>query len=384
MFARFDLATWLDGGDVTRFAYLNTSQFLPHALIHRDGKISQLPQAKHSVIGKTKAKTHAGVMTLDEWTDGHLDGCIVILDGKIVYESYPRMRPFDRHIWWSVGKSIAGTIIGMLEEQGKVEVNEPVETYIPELARSEWKGTTVIDILDMASGMTGLEEDDPEAHTNPESAFALFERSLGMFPATANTMDSTYEYITTLKRLRPGGQKNEYSSVNTFVCAWLAEEVTAKTYAEIISEMLWQRIGAEADGILMVSSSGAPVAHGAISTTLRDLGRYGVAFTPSWSVLADEQIVPDNLIKRIQNDGRPSLYRTGKGQAMMDGYMGEECAHETRQWDFVTKDGDFGKAGYHGQTLYISPSKKLVVASFATGAQFDTFKFARAIRLSLR
>ena len=34
-------------------------------------------------LGKIKAKTHAGEMTLDEWTAGHLDACIVILDGKI-------------------------------------------------------------------------------------------------------------------------------------------------------------------------------------------------------------------------------------------------------------------------------------------------------------
>ena len=96
LFSKFDLATWnLDGGDLSRFAYINTSQFFPHALIHRDGQVSQLQSAPNAAIGKTKVKTYAGVMTLDQWTAGHLDGCIVILDGKIVYEKYPRMRPRD-------------------------------------------------------------------------------------------------------------------------------------------------------------------------------------------------------------------------------------------------------------------------------------------------
>ncbi|TWT84544.1 hypothetical protein CA13_60240 [Planctomycetes bacterium CA13] len=54
------------------------------------------------------------------------------------------------------------------------------------------------------------------------------------------------------------------------------------------------------------------------------------------------------------------------------------------QFDFVTKDGDFGKGGYQGQSLYISPSKNLVVASFATCEKHDSFKFARAIRKALR
>ena len=388
LFSRIDTRTtnWiLDGGDLSRFAFTNMSQFFPHALIHRDGPVSQLQSSPKAAIGKTKAKTHAGLMTLDEWTDEHLDGCIVLLNGKIVYERYPRMRPLDKHIWWSVGKSVAGTIVGLLEEQGKVNVSKPIDTYIPKLAKSAWKGTPVIDILDMASGMTGLEEeDDPEAYTNPESPYGLFESSLGMIPTTPNTMKSTYEYIATLKRQKTSGVKNEYTGVNTFVCAWLAEEVTGKSYAENISEMFWQKMGAEADGLLMVSSVGAPGAHGLISSTLRDLARYGMVYTPNWIVVAKEQIVPDALIKKIQEGGRSAIYETGKGRTVMDGYMGEQCVHETRQWDFVTKDGDFGKAGYHGQTLYISPSKKLVVASFATGEKCDTFKFARAIRKSLR
>jgi hypothetical protein len=308
----------------------------------------------------------------------------LILDGKIVYEKYPRMRPRDKHIWWSVSKSVAGTIVGLLEEQGKVDVSKPIESYIPELTKSAWKGTPVIDVLDMASGMTGLEADDPEAYTNPNSPYGLFEASLGMQPATSKTMKSTYKYIATLKRQKPSGRKNEYTSVNTFVCAWLAEKVTGKPYAELVSEMFWQKMGAESDGLLLVSPAGAPGAHGAINTTLRDLGRYGMLYTPSWKVVAKQQVVPDALIKRIQNDGRPAVYKAGKGQAVWDGYMGEECAHATRQWDFVTKDGDFGKGGYHGQTLYISPSKNLVVASFATGEKYDTFTFAREIRKSLK
>jgi CubicO group peptidase (beta-lactamase class C family) len=104
------------------------------------------------------------------------------------------------------------------------------------------------------------------------------------------------------------------------VCAWLAEEVTGKSYAEIISEIFWQKIGAEADGLLLVSSAGAPGAHGAINTTLRDLGRYGMAYTPMWSVVAKQQVVPDSLIRRIQKEGRPAVYQNGKGQAVWDGY----------------------------------------------------------------
>jgi CubicO group peptidase (beta-lactamase class C family) len=266
-----------------------------------------------------------------------------------------------------------------LEEQGLVNVNKPIETYISELASSEWAGTPIIDILDMASGMEGLEADDPEAYTNPESPYGLFEASLGYQPSTPNTMKSTYEYIATLKRQKESGKRDEYTSVNTFVLSWLVEKLLDKPYAEIVSETFWQKIGAETDAMIGVSPVGAPGSSGLVSSTLRDLARYGLLYTPSWNKISEEKVIPDSLIKRIQEEGRPALFNAGLAKETWGEYMGEDAIFGTRQFDFVTKDGDFAKTGYHGQTLYISPSKDLVVASFATGELYDTYRFARVI-----
>ena len=83
------------------------------------------------------------------------------------------------------------------------------------------------------------------------------------------------------------------------------------------------------------------------------------------------------------------LFNTAHAQDLelnpKNGYTHEQATALFSKFDLATWNldgGDFGKAGYHGQTLYISPSKNLVVASFATGEIYDTFKFARAIRKS--
>jgi len=141
--------------------------------------------------------------------------------------------------------------------------------------------------------MTGLESDDPEAYTNPDSPYALYESSLGYQVPTEKTMKSTYEYMTTMERQKPSGQVDEYTSVNTFVLAWLLEDLLDKPFAEIVSELFWSKIGAQADALLGVSAIGAPGASGLISSTLRDLARYGLLYTPSWRVVAREQVIPD-------------------------------------------------------------------------------------------
>ena len=109
----------------------------------------------------------------------------------------------------------------------------------------------------------------------------------------------------------------------------------------------------------------------------------GMLFTPSSNRVAKEKAIPDALITRIQTKGRPEIFQAGITAPKIESYMGEKVAFETRQWDFVLHDGDFGKYGFHGQTLYISPSKDLVVVNFATGKGYDTSSFSRAIAKSL-
>lgn len=382
---KFNLASWqlAEDVEVTRYAYLHTSEFFRHAVIAREGAVSELAVNLQPAIGAVKAETHAGDMSLDEWTEKHLDAAIVVHKGKIVYEKYPRMRPSDKHIWWSISKSVVGTLVGMLEQEGRVDVDQPIKRYLPELTGTDWAGTAVLDILDMCSGMNGLEADDPEAYTNPESPYGLFEGSLGTMSQTPKTPGSTYDYVASLTRQKNAGQKHEYTSVNTFVLSWLVEKLYDKPYAEVVSEVFWKPMGAEADALLQVSPLGAPGSHGMISSTLRDLARFGLLFTPSWQKVSRDRVVPQAFIEKVQKQGRAEVFRAGMAHDYFNGYALGDAVFSTYQFDYTTRDGDFVKAGYHGQTLYISPGKDLMVASFATNEKYDTFKFARALVKSL-
>lgn len=384
--ANIDHRRWDVKSDETmRFLHLNGPQFFTHAWVHRTGPISTLAADVRSEIGKVNADTPVGEMSLDQWIEkGTVDGYLVLHRGKIVYEQYPRMRPFDKHHWWSVRKGLVGTLVAMFEDEGRVDVAQGVETYVPELRGTAWEGIPVIDILDMASGTSGLEVDDPDALTGEISRYYRYEASVGNRPLPGNTPESTYTYVSLLPVHRPNGEAYEYTTVNTFVLTWLIEKVTGKPLAEVVSEKLWQRIGAENDAVLMVSKAGAS---STINSTLRDLGRFGLLFTPSWQMVSDTQLISDTYLAKIQQGGRPEIFdKAGAGATYKSVMADDSPRHNTYQWDFVMPDGDFFKGGHNGQGLYISPKRDLVVAFFGSGDDpsiFVSMKLARAIARSL-
>jgi CubicO group peptidase (beta-lactamase class C family) len=184
----FDLKTCWDGGDLSRYVYTHMTEFFPHATVHRAGPVRELKTGDDPGVGKVvAAPARAGAkLALDTYLP-RMDAFAVAHRGRIVFERYPQMREFDRHIFWSISKVIPSALLAMLEAEGRVSVESPIETYVRELAKSDWKGTPVRDVLDMASGMTGLEIDDPKAYEDPDTPYGRYEASLGTMPRTPNT-----------------------------------------------------------------------------------------------------------------------------------------------------------------------------------------------------
>jgi CubicO group peptidase (beta-lactamase class C family) len=154
-------------------------------------------------------------------------------------------------------------------------------------------------------------------------------------------------------------------------------------YADLVQREIWGHLGAEADASMTVSSQGTPASHGGMSSTLRDLARYGLLFTPSWRTVSQTCVIPATYLRTIQRGGRPELFETGTSGRAAIALLGERPRHHTYQWDLVMEDGEFFKAGYHGQGLWISPTRDLVIAYFGHGAPATAAtKLARAIVLS--
>jgi CubicO group peptidase (beta-lactamase class C family) len=383
----FELSTWqvTKDADYARYTLQRTAEFFPQAVIPRSGPHAVLTLAPTPAVGQLVVETPGfGKLPLDQFLEkSQTDAFIVVHRGKIVYEQYPRLAPSAKHLFWSVTKTFAGLLVAQLEAEGRVQADKPIETYVPELVNTAWSGTPVLDVLDQASGMDALEDDEANTWERPELAVFQYESSLGLLPKTPAAERSTYDIVAAIRRLRPSGERFEYLSVNTFVLGWLVERVTGKPYVDALAERIWSRIGADADALLVVSPrTGAPASHGGISGTLRDLARYGLLYTPSWASVASARVVPEDYLRKVQKGGRPQLLeRAAPGSKEAGGDGVEPARYSTYQWDAVWADGDFFKYGFRGQGLYVSPSRDLVVAFFGTERQSQV-RYARALARS--
>jgi CubicO group peptidase (beta-lactamase class C family) len=279
------------------------------------------------------------------------------------------MHRLENHLLMSVSKVFAGVVVAILEDRGLVDSTLGIETYIPEVRESGWEGVSVRDVLDMASGID-CDEMAPDAYSDPAAKYYRFEASLGLLPPAVDDGISTYDYIASLGRARTPGEAYEYNSINTFMLSWVAESVTGKGFADILTDEIWSKIGAEGDALISSSRSGATAPHGGMIVRLRDLARFGLLYTPSWPVVSATPLISERHLHEILHGGRPEIFARGNRytQGQLERLAPAVPLFNSYQWDFVMPDGGFFKGGMGGQGLYISPHKNLVFASTASSA----------------
>jgi CubicO group peptidase (beta-lactamase class C family) len=361
--ARFDptFTEWSSGGDLSRYVYLHMSEFWPQIVLRRSRSVRSLPVDSVRWLGDATVRVDAGEMSLAGYVaSSPVDGAIVLHEGRVLFEAYPRMSPRDRHIWFSVSKTVVSTALAILEDRGRLDVTRPVDAYLPALKGTEWEEIPVIDILDMASGI-----DCPEVHPDPDSCFWEFYHAFG-WPKTDPAGPGPMHRVTGMGRAVPSGTVFDYTSVNTEVLNWLVEAVSGTRFSDFVEREIWTHIGAESDAFITATSRGESFSAGGVSSTLRDLARYGLLFTPLGRTVPDP-VVSEAHLERIREGGRARLTTEEQRNRIRGWLRDTSFRHSTRQWDVVTTDGDFYKGGFGGQGLYISPSRDLVVAWFGTG-----------------
>ena len=359
----------------THYVWQHMSEFYHSAQVLRDGPIHPLPERFDPAIGRIRVRFREGQnLQIDEYvTASTMDGILVLRGGDILFERYKRMRSFDKHNWFSCSKTLVSTLLAILEHEGKVDVLQPVARYLSDLAGSEWDEVTIEQTLDMATGLDSTEHEEPDARSNPACGWYQWAESIGLFPAVNGVAKSPVEVLRKMKRTKPAHTAFEYNSINTYVCQRIVETITGTPLAELYGNRVWRRIGAENDGYLGLDRQGCAMGFGWMNSTLRDLGRHGMIYTPSARCFGKDPIVPPEVLDKFRTGLRPRMYARGSmGASLQNTFFSVPGLANRYQWDIVTPEtGNLFKAGMGGQGLWVSPAKDAVVAFFGTGNQQD-------------
>lgn len=287
----------------------------------------------------------------------YADATLIMKDGKVIYEAYHEGMPAENpHILWSVTKSFGGLIATQLLEEGTLKADALITDYVPELNNSGWRGATIQQLLNMTADI-----DYSEVYADQQSDVIKYALSAGMLPAPEGFAGQRdlYSYLPTIGADGAHGERFIYRTVHTEVLGWVLRRATGKQLADLISERIWSKLGAEQDAYLLLDSKGTEWAGAGLNATLRDLGRFGEMMR-NQGQFNGEQIVSPGVVASILEGADREAFKAS-GRDYQPGY-----SYRNQWWISHNRDGAFEALGVHGQMIHVNPTVGLVVVRLSS------------------
>jgi CubicO group peptidase (beta-lactamase class C family) len=347
-----DLSNWRTAPP-NRWSFAHVDELIKTAAIAR-GPAALMPQGEALELRTVKLAAGSVAELLEETST---DGFLVLHRGKIVAETYPNMSAGTRHILFSVSKSMTGTLAGILVEEGKLDPHAPVVQYLPEVKHSAYRDAAVRHVLDMT-----VDLDFVENYLDAKGDFARYRVSTGWNPPNPELgSEGLHAFLATVKPAQSRhGEKFYYASPSSDLLGWLLERVGGMPFAQLLSEKLWQPLGAEADAFITVDAKGGARTAGGINTTLRDLARFGELMRNGGRAAA-RQIVPQSWVTDIRENGSREAWARG---AMT--HLFPHGSYRAKWYKANDEAGSFYAIGIHGQWIYVNPKAEVTAVKFSS------------------
>jgi len=203
-----------------------------------------------------------GKSFLDSLVDTQVKGFVVLKDNVILAEFYDNgFNVTDRNLLQSASKTYAAILVHQLVDAGKIELQDKVESILPDFKGTSMGAATVQQVLDHTSGMPQL----LDFHT-PGALGQLWEIEIGLQNGNPQGHKAL---IKETKANKNPGEAWQYSDMNTDTLGLLAEKASGKKLPELLSN-LYETIGANHEGLIALSSDGTYSPCYGISTSTRD------------------------------------------------------------------------------------------------------------------
>ncbi|WP_219468989.1 serine hydrolase domain-containing protein [Nonomuraea rhizosphaerae] len=284
--------------------------------------------------------------TLNDFLSRTRTNGFVVLDGQdVVLERYRDATRDTRFQSWSMAKSFTSAAVGIaLAEKRIGSVDDRVDKYLPELARSGYAKVTVRELLRMSSGIEWDELTDAPR-----------------LQAAVNKGASVRKLAARQVRGWEPGSRFEYTSMNSFVLARLLTKATGVPYHRYVERKIWRPAGMESWATVGHDSRGDSLGYCCYYATDRDFARFGLLYLRGGKA-GGRQVVPASWVKASL---QPSPANPGYGL----------------HWWLGGSGGDFMAAGFGGQYIYVSPKHDVVIVkSVTSGGRPDQQEALTAFR----
>ena len=269
---------------------------------------------------------------------------IVLYGGEIIHERYaPGIDMYTKTRTWSTAKSIASTLIGMLVDEGKLGLDEPLPfDWLPENAGSAEtdprREITLRHVLNMSSGLYPVDSWGMEYATG--SGFSYW--------AGASSVDGARNRSL----MREPGTFWDYENYDTLLGVYAMKKAIGdpQAYLEFPRERLLDKIGMR-NTYLSTDRFGDFIMSSQIYTTARDLARFGLLYAQN-GMWKDERLISEEWIDFVRTPA-PATSETGNF------YGGQFWLVPDDRTD-VPKSA-YSTAGNRGQFVVIVPSHDVVI-----------------------
>ena len=292
---------------------------------------------------------------------------VVVYNGKIVAERYaPGFSMYSKQPGWSMAKSITNAMVGILVKNGQLDINRPAP--VSEWKHDERSHITTKQLMQMNSGLRWW-----DFYLGPSDATDMLfnENDMGGY-----ALKSPLEHKPGSVFSYSGGSANIVSKI-------VRQTLGDNRYYRFPYDSLFHKIGMY-NTLLEVDAAGTFVGSSYCYATARDWARFGLLYLNDglWN---GERILPEGWVKftatvsSAENNGGAGSYGA---LWWVNKPLGTKPLE--RKYPHVPEDC-FSCEGYEGQSVWVIPSKKLVVVRLSQeeGNKLDRDKFLAEIIASL-
>ena len=235
-------------------------------------------------------------------------------------------------------------------------------------------GATLQQVFDMTTGVVFSEE-----YTDPYSDVGQVDVACGWKPVPAGT-DSNFKWpqhvweliLKLSKTERPHGAQFVYRSIETDVAAFAMERVSGMRLPQLVSELLWQKLGMDESANFTVDPAGYALADGGFNACLRDYARFGLAI-----LNGGDGVIPSRWIDECRKGDR-SVFSHPYNVTLPRG------AYHNFMWNEDPSSRSLMARGVFGQMIYINWDMKLVAVKLSSWPDFLDAKKSIATLESVR